>query len=105
MFAISKLSKFDIWSRGWPWLLSLVLSGALMMPASARNANYRLCFPSVTWFGGGSPVVDGNISGDAGWRGGVRYIFDNMTNGTPLSNVIVQGIKDAGNLYLSFAVH
>jgi len=77
----------------------------LTCPAYARNANYRLCFPDVTWFGGAAPVIDGNVSGDTGWRGAFRYIFDNKTNGTTLPNVIAQGIKDPNNIYLSFELH
>jgi hypothetical protein len=85
----------------------------LMVPsARAQNQQYDLCFPNVAWFANNStsPVIDGCIENcatgdDAGWRGGSRYVFDNATNGTPLPNVSVLGVRDANNIYLGFEFH
>jgi hypothetical protein len=81
-------------------------------PAIAQNPNYQLCFPAVSWFANGStsPAIDGCIENcatadDPGWRGGFRYVFDNRTNGTPLPNVTVLGVRDASALYLGFEFH
>jgi hypothetical protein len=69
------------------------------------NANAKWCFPAITWFGGAAPTIDGNIDSDLGWRGAYRYIYDAATNGTPVHDVVIQGITDSKNLYLSFEVH
>lgn len=82
--------------------------GALVLapcPAAARNTNFRFCAPSITWFANASPTPDGDSTTDPGWRGALRYVFDNNTNGTPLPNVVFQTVRDATNLYLSFEVH
>ncbi len=83
---------------------ALLVGLALCLPAVARNPNDLLCFPSMQWYtlvnNNTPPVIDGNISGDPGWNGAFRYVFQNGTN-TP--DVIVQGVRDSGNtnLYIS----
>lgn len=86
----------------------LALLGALLLvhaPTSAqpRNANNRLCFKQATNVPGPTdgqpPTVNGVIRNDLGWTGATRYDFG---NGTPNMGVVVQGIRDSGNLYLSF---
>jgi opacity protein-like surface antigen len=73
--------------------------------ARAGLPNYRLCFPDVistpdTFLQ--PPNIDGIVVGDNGWTSSFRYVFQ---NGTPNSNVVVQGIKDANFIYLSFEVN
>jgi hypothetical protein len=48
------------------------------------------------------PNIDGTVVGDNGWTSSFRYVFQ---NGTMSPNVVVQGIKDANFIYLSFEVN
>lgn len=71
----------------------------------AWDANNKLCFPDVintpdTYMQ--PPVIDGKIDGDNGWTSAWRYAFN---NGTYVHDVVVQGIKDASYIYLSFEVN
>lgn len=85
------------------YVLVLLALFLFHMPLNAqpRNANNRLCFGQVTNVPGSTapPTVDGIIRNDLGWTGATRYEFG---NGTPDMGVVVQGIRDAANLYLSF---
>src|SRR5262249_14257487 len=82
----------------------LVVSAVLFLGApAAHGQTYRFCFPSVTWFGGAPPVIDGNVAVYPGGRGALRYVIGG--NGTPAPSafpVVVQGITDGSSLYLSF---
>ncbi|MDQ1639057.1 MAG: hypothetical protein QOF62_2396 [Pyrinomonadaceae bacterium] len=83
-------------------LVSLLLIASM---AKAGLPNPRLCFPDVistpdTFLT--PPNLDGIVVGDNGWTSSFRYVFQ---NGTPDPNVVVQGIKDANFLYLSFEVN
>ncbi len=87
----------------------LLLAGALclaVLPAEATLSNFRLCFTQVVGLPitnpNQPPTIDGVISGDPGWTQAFRYVFG---NGTPFSDVAVQGIKDNTFLYLSFEVN
>lgn len=73
-----------------------------VLPAVARNANNQLCFPLVQWFGGASPNINTPVNADSGWSGALRYVFG---NGTPTPDVVVQGIRDNNNLYISIEAH
>ena len=69
-----------------------------------------MVLPQTTWFGAVAPVIDGCVENcasgdDLGWRGAYRYIYDSATNGTPLNDIVMQGITDTNNVYLSFEVH
>jgi hypothetical protein len=72
--------------------------------------NYRFCFQDVINTPDAyttPPVIDGTVTGDVtvsddrGWTSAWRYRF---LSGTSQPDVIVQGIKDATNIYLSFEV-
>jgi len=91
------LKKFCVTVLG---LLMLLLT----VPLQALDANYRLCFKQYTGLPNAwnPPVIDGVIAGDAGWTDSFRYVFG---NGTAIPDVVVQGIKDDNNLYLSFEVN
>jgi outer membrane protein with beta-barrel domain len=78
---------------------ALLMGVASLLCPWAAQAQYKLCFPSTTWFGG-TPSVDGKVIGDNGWSGGFRYVFGNGST-TPFA--VVQGVRDgSNNLYLSF---
>lgn len=85
--------------------LALAWVAMFAIPANASNTNATWCFPQITWFGGAAPVVDGTIDPDLGWRGGYRYIYNSATNGTPQNDVVMQGVTNGTNVYLSFEVH
>jgi len=79
----------------------VVLIFATISALDARNANFQLCFPSVQWVGFGNPPdITKPVSTDQGWSGAFRYVFG---NGTPVPDVVVQGIKDpsTNKLYIS----
>lgn len=70
-----------------------------------ETPHYRSCLPDVvntpdTYLL--PPVIDGVVTGDNGWTSAWRYVFN---NGTPSPDVIVQEIRDAADLYLSFEVN
>ncbi|MDX6406411.1 MAG: hypothetical protein QOH70_3866 [Blastocatellia bacterium] len=94
-----------------PFLRNTYLAAAVFLllfvgpVAEAGLSNPRLCFPDVistpdTFMT--PPNVDGVVVGDNGWTSSFRYVFQ---NGTPNPNVVVQGIKDANFVYLSFEVN
>src|SRR5260370_22896329 len=72
-------------------------------PSWASNPNYKLCFSHTTWFGAPAPRIDGKPDApgdpDQGWLGGFRYVVGNGTTSAP--DVVVQGVTDGANLYLS----
>jgi hypothetical protein len=85
--------------------ISIFLAVLLVVfPALARNANNQLCFPLTQWFGNinGPDVKNLPVNSDPGWRGAFRYVFG---NGTPTPDVVVQGIRDASNFYISVEAH
>jgi len=76
-----------------------MIAVASLLSVSPAQAQYKVCFPSTTWFGG-VPQVDGKVIGDNGWSGAFRYVFGNGST-TPFA--VVQGVRDgSNNLYLSF---
>jgi len=79
-----------------PKLLVVLLAWA--MPLCGQ---YKLCFPSTTWFGSSSgPNLASLKVDDPGWFGSFRYVFG---DGTGSQYAVVQGIRDSSNnLYLSF---
>jgi hypothetical protein len=89
--------------------LSLWPSVILNDPTGWQNLrlgtpNYRFCFRDVintpdTYKK--PPHTDGTIAGDNGWTSAWRYVFNDGT--TP--DVVVQGIKDADSVYLSFEIN
>jgi hypothetical protein len=81
-------------------LLVVQIAFLLCAPSTqGTQANYKLCFPNVVWFGPGAspPNVNLDVHSDAGWQG--AFVYDSPT-GTP-PDVVVRGIKDNNNLYLS----
>jgi hypothetical protein len=78
----------------------LMLVFCTILPVSGRNSRFQLCFPNTQWpgFTGGSPDVTKPIDTDSGWSGAVRYVFG---NGTPPPDVVIQGIQDSNNIYVS----
>ncbi len=87
------------------WPSNLVVSQpSSWVPLKLGTPNYRFCFRDVvntpdTYMT--PPVIDGTVVGDNGWTSAWRYVFN---NGTTSPDVVVQGIKDATNIYLSFEV-
>jgi hypothetical protein len=82
---------------------TLVLIVAAAFPVVAGNKNNQLCFPSVQWSGFGNPPNNTKpVSSDSGWNGAFRYIFG---TGLPIPDVVVQGVRDASNLYISIEAH
>ncbi len=72
--------------------------------AWALDTNSKICFP---WSNGvpyslNRPLIDGNVDGDTGWNRAWRYAFN---NGQYVHDAVVQGLKDANNIYLSFQVN
>jgi hypothetical protein len=103
---LKKQPAWGYWQVRWVCCVGAVLLACLTLsvPANARNANDKVCFPNLQWYtlvnNNTPPVIDGNIAGDPGWNGAFRYVFGNGTN-TP--DVIVQGIRDSAdaNIYIS----
>lgn len=79
---------------------------ALALPVAARNPNFRICLRQVINVPGPNfgqpPTIDGVINNDLGWTSAFRYVFG---NGTPTPDGVIQGIRDATNIYLSFEVN
>ncbi len=68
---------------------------ALLSLAAPLQAQYKLCFPSTTWFGSPSGPDFNNFKvADPAWLGAFRYVFG---NGTTTQYAVVQGIKDSSN--------
>ena len=93
-------SRFSIYAF-FTFVVVMLYAGSM---AKAGLPNYRLCFPDVintpdTFLQ--PPNPDGIVIGDNGWTSSFRYVFQ---NGTTNPNVVVQGIKDAEFIYLSFEV-
>lgn len=107
-------------------LVTFLLVLSLIVPSSASNGKYRLCFNQVVGLPVlnppqndpctgqpmvplQSPHVDGCVKGDPGWTQAFRYVWGNgVDSGTmaPLPpNAAIQGIRDNTFLYLSIEVN
>ncbi len=92
-------------------LILLALAALLFLagPASASNdnkVNYVMGVPPVTNLPGTTssqaPHIDGKIAEDWGWTGAYRFSYNSGALKKP--DVIMQAIRDAQFLYLSFEV-
>ena len=92
--------KWECLRGGFGLLAALCLAA----PAASADGGNRLCFRNVSGVPGvvGPPSINGEIQQDKGWTGAFRYEFG---NGTPSSHAVVQGVRDASNVYLSVEVN
>jgi hypothetical protein len=92
--------------RPWSGITALAALATLLSPLCALAAVPPMCFSDITIRPGTSqdipPTIDGIVDNDRGWLNAWRYVFN---NGTYVHDAIVQGIKDASNIYLSFEVN
>src|SRR5215467_7275327 len=95
-------SKVSPYVRSFSRLLSKLLAlGALLASAPLSYGQYKLCFPSGTWFGNPAPNLNSFKVNDPGWINSFRYVFGNGTSAPQYA--VVQGIRDSSNnLFLSF---
>ncbi|WP_147443961.1 hypothetical protein, partial [Corallococcus sicarius] len=85
-------------------LACAALALLLGAPDAEAATAQRLCFRNVSGVPGvpGAPTIDGDIDNDLGWTGAFRYEFGNGVN---QPHAVVQGNRDASNVYLSFEVN
>lgn len=69
-----------------------------ILPTRGTDSTIRLCFPNSSWFGNAAPNVNNDIHTDPGWQGAFQYA---ASTGSPLKDVVIRGIRDSSNLYIS----
>jgi hypothetical protein len=80
---------------------AMVVGMMTLLCTRPANGQYKLCFPSGTWYGNPAPNLSSFKVNDAGWINSFRYVFGNGTSAPQYA--VVQGIRDASNnLFFSF---